>query len=171
MVSQTPTEYGLRPNTLTILELEQSMAAVLNTLASVHSRRSYTFAIDRFIAWYCSEARLTFNRAVVVRYRSHLEGLRPIMQGWQFLRPDYLPTPTLHTSSTQQLLDREELGVSTTALGIPRGESIRFHSRPRTDPRHREIRTEAACNPSANFFGFLGWEHSAKSVYIIRRKQ
>ncbi len=75
MVSQTPTEYGLRPNTLTIPELEQSKAAVLNTLASVHSRRSYTFAIDRFIAWYCSEPRLTFNRAVVVRYRSHLEGL------------------------------------------------------------------------------------------------
>jgi site-specific recombinase XerC len=75
MVSQTPTEYGLRPNMLTIPELEQSKAAVLNTLASVHSRRSYTFAIDRFIAWYCSEPRLTFNRAVVVRYRSHLEGL------------------------------------------------------------------------------------------------
>jgi hypothetical protein len=30
MVSQTPTEYGLRPNTLTIPELEQSKAAVLN---------------------------------------------------------------------------------------------------------------------------------------------
>ena len=69
MVSQTPTEYGLRPNTLTIPELEQSKAAALNTLASVYSRRSYTFAIDRFIAWYCSEPRLTFNRAVVVRYR------------------------------------------------------------------------------------------------------
>jgi hypothetical protein len=55
--------------------LEQSKAAVLNTLASVHSRRSYTYAIDRFIAWYCSEPRLTFNRTVVVRYRSHLEGL------------------------------------------------------------------------------------------------
>lgn len=50
MVSQAPTEYGLRPNTLTIPELEQSKAAVLDTLASVHSRRSYTFAIDRFIA-------------------------------------------------------------------------------------------------------------------------
>jgi hypothetical protein len=75
MVPQTHTESGVRPDTLTIPELEQSKAAVLNTLASVHSRRSYTFAIDRFIAWYCSEPRLTFNRAVVVRYRSHLEGL------------------------------------------------------------------------------------------------
>jgi hypothetical protein len=43
----------------------KSKASVLNTLASVHSRRSYAFAIDRFIAWYCSEPRLTFNRAVV----------------------------------------------------------------------------------------------------------
>ena len=75
MVPQKHTDSGARPDTLTIPELEQSKAAVLNTLASVHSRRSYTFAIDSFIAWYCSEPRLTFNRAVVVRYRSHLEGL------------------------------------------------------------------------------------------------
>src|ERR1035438_3804113 len=47
----------------------------LNTLASAHSRRSYAYAIERFIAWYCSEPRLTFNRAVVVRYRSFLERL------------------------------------------------------------------------------------------------
>jgi integrase len=60
---------------LSIPELEQSKTAVLNTLASMHSRRSYEYAIDRFIAWYCSEPRLTFNRSVVVRYRSFLERL------------------------------------------------------------------------------------------------
>ena len=75
MVPQKQTESGIRPATLSIPELEQSEAAVLNALASIHSRRSYTFAINRFIAWYCSEPRLTFNRAVVVRYRSHLENL------------------------------------------------------------------------------------------------
>jgi hypothetical protein len=75
MVLQKQTESGRSPNTLTIPELEQSKTAVLNTLASVHSRRCYAFAIDRFIAWYCSEPRLTFNRAVVVRYRSYLESL------------------------------------------------------------------------------------------------
>jgi site-specific recombinase XerC len=64
-----------RSATLTIPELEQSKTAVLNTLASVHSRRSYSCAIERFIAWYCSEPRLTFNRSVVVRYRSFLERL------------------------------------------------------------------------------------------------
>lgn len=39
---------------------------MINTLASVHSRRSYGYAIERFIAWYCSEPRLTFNRTVTV---------------------------------------------------------------------------------------------------------
>ena len=57
----------------TIPELQQSKTAVLNTLASHHSRRSYEYAIDKFIAWYCSEPRLEFNRSVVVRYRAFLE--------------------------------------------------------------------------------------------------
>ena len=64
-----------RSAALTIPELEQSKAAVLNTLASAHSRRSYEYAIERFIAWYCDEPRLAFNRSVVVRYRSFLESL------------------------------------------------------------------------------------------------
>ena len=37
------------------------------------SRRVYEYAIDQFIAWYCSEPRLAFNRVVVVRYRMHPE--------------------------------------------------------------------------------------------------
>jgi hypothetical protein len=64
-----------RSETLTIPELEQSKAAVLNTLASAHSRRSYEYALERFIAWYCDEPRLAFNRSVVVRYRTFLESL------------------------------------------------------------------------------------------------
>jgi hypothetical protein len=31
------------------------------------SRRVYRYAIEQFIAWYCSEPRLAFNRIVVVR--------------------------------------------------------------------------------------------------------
>jgi len=46
---------------------------VLNSLGSPASRRVYEYAIDQFIAWYCSEPRLAFNRIVVVRYRMHLE--------------------------------------------------------------------------------------------------
>ena len=62
-------------NSTTVPELEQSKAGVLSTLASSHSRRAYKHAIEAFIAWYCSEPRLGFNRSVVVRYRSVLEGL------------------------------------------------------------------------------------------------
>ncbi len=59
-----------RAATHTIPELEQSRAAVLSTLASVHSRRSYKHATERFISWYCDEPRLAFNRSVGVQYRS-----------------------------------------------------------------------------------------------------
>jgi site-specific recombinase XerD len=64
-----------RSTTLTIPELEQSKAAVLNTVASAHSQRSYKYTIERFIVWYCDEPRLAFNRSVVMRYRSFLESL------------------------------------------------------------------------------------------------
>ena len=46
---------------------------MLNSLGSPASRRVYAYAIDQFIAWYCSEPRLAFNRIVVVRYRMYLE--------------------------------------------------------------------------------------------------
>jgi hypothetical protein len=49
------------------------MWIVLNSLSSPASRRVYEYAIDQFIAWYCSEPRLAFNRIVVVRYRLYLE--------------------------------------------------------------------------------------------------
>jgi hypothetical protein len=58
---------------LTLPELEQSKTTVLDSLASAHSRRSYKHAIEKFIAWYCSEPRLRLNRSVVVRYRSFFE--------------------------------------------------------------------------------------------------
>jgi hypothetical protein len=60
---------------LAIPELEHAKAAAVGTLVSLHSRRAYKHAIDKFIAWYCSEPRLGFNRAVVLRYRSFLESL------------------------------------------------------------------------------------------------
>ncbi len=62
-----------RRSVLRLPDLDHSKSAVLNTLASHGSRRAYQFAIEEFIAWYCSEPRLAFNRIVVVRYRMHLE--------------------------------------------------------------------------------------------------
>jgi hypothetical protein len=58
---------------LKLPDLEQSKSAVLNSLPSVSSRRSYDHAMREFIDWYCSEPRLAFNKTVVTRYRIHLE--------------------------------------------------------------------------------------------------
>ena len=62
-----------RRTVLRLSDLDHSKSAVLNTLTSLASRRTYEYAIEEFIAWYCSEPRLAFNRIVVVRYRIHLE--------------------------------------------------------------------------------------------------
>src|ERR1017187_3102774 len=58
---------------LNLPDLDQARSAVLNSLPSKESQRGYRHAIDEFIAWYCSEPRLSFNKAVVTRYRIHLE--------------------------------------------------------------------------------------------------
>ena len=63
----------LRRTVLRLSDLDHSKAAVLNAMSSPASRRTYTYAIEQFIAWYCSEPRLALNRIVVVRYRIHLE--------------------------------------------------------------------------------------------------
>ena|ERR1700693_6383647 len=118
MLPQKHTESGARSEKLTIPELGQSNAAELNTLASVHSPRSYTFAIDRFIAWYCGEPRLTFKRDVVVRYRSHLEGLSLSAS-----------TINLHLSAIRALADESaESGWLTPelAIGIRRVQGVKF---------------------------------------------
>jgi site-specific recombinase XerD len=62
-----------RRRVLRLPDLDHCKAAVLNSLGSPASRRVYEYAIDQFIAWYCSEPRLAFNRIVVVRYRIYLE--------------------------------------------------------------------------------------------------
>src|ERR1700722_6127225 len=58
---------------LKLPDLEQSKSAVLNSLTSPSSQRTYDHAIREFIEWYCSEPRLAFNRTVVTRYRISLE--------------------------------------------------------------------------------------------------
>jgi site-specific recombinase XerC len=106
-----------RSATLTIPELKQSKTAVLNTLASQYSRRSYDYAIERFIAWYCSEPRLTFNRSVVVKYRSFLERL--------FLSA---ATINLHLSAIRRLADESaESGWLSPehAIGIRRVKGVK----------------------------------------------
>jgi hypothetical protein len=50
---------------LRLPDLDFAKRAVLNTLGSPESKRAYEFAIDDFVAWYCSEPRLAFNKTVV----------------------------------------------------------------------------------------------------------
>jgi hypothetical protein len=47
--------------------------AVVNSLPAASSQESRGHAIDEFIGWYCSEARLAVNGTVVLRYRFFLE--------------------------------------------------------------------------------------------------
>jgi hypothetical protein len=54
-------------------DLEQAKTAVLVSLRSPESQRSYRHSIDEFVFWYCSEPRLSFNKTAVTRYRMHLE--------------------------------------------------------------------------------------------------
>jgi len=116
MSSKTQQNSTTRPAN-TIPELEQSKAAVLSTLASEHSRRSYKHAIDRFILWYCSEPRLTFNRSVVVTYRSCLEHLSLSAA-----------TINLHLSAIRRLADESaESGWLSPelAIGIRRVKGVK----------------------------------------------
>src|SRR6516164_10515735 len=54
-------------------DLEHVKSAVLVSLRSPESQRSYRRSIDDFVYWYCSEPRLSFNKTVVTRYRIYLE--------------------------------------------------------------------------------------------------
>src|SRR5919197_1291806 len=58
---------------LALPDLEHAKTAVLNSLSSASGQRTYDHGIREFVAWYCSEPRLAFNRTVVLRYRIHLE--------------------------------------------------------------------------------------------------
>ena len=74
-MARTPKSNRKRaPKTILKLpDLEQSQSAVLNSLTSPSSQRSYDHAIREFIDWYCSEPRVAFYRTVVTRYRVSLE--------------------------------------------------------------------------------------------------
>src|SRR5262245_25590242 len=61
---------------LALPDLEHAKTAVLNSLTFASGQRTYDHAIREFVAWYCSESRLAFNRTVVLRYRIHLEQRR-----------------------------------------------------------------------------------------------
>ena len=54
-------------------DLEHVKSAVLVSLRSPESQRSYRRSIEDFVTWYCSEPRLSFNKTVVHPLPDHLE--------------------------------------------------------------------------------------------------
>jgi len=54
-------------------DLEHAKSAVLVSLRSPESQRSYRRSIDYFVRWYCSEPRLSLNKTVVTRFRIYLQ--------------------------------------------------------------------------------------------------
>jgi site-specific recombinase XerD len=58
---------------LDLPDLEHVKSAVLVSLRSPESQRSYRRSIADFVCWYCSKPRLSLNKTVVTRYRIHLE--------------------------------------------------------------------------------------------------
>src|SRR5258708_6484706 len=76
MQKKRKSKRGSPKSVLGLPDLDHSKASVLQSLGSVASKRTYAFAINDFIAWYCSEPRLAFGRTVVLRYRYELEARR-----------------------------------------------------------------------------------------------
>jgi len=50
-------------------DLEHVKVAVIVSLRSFESQRSYRHSIDEFVSWYYSAPRLSFNKAFVSRFR------------------------------------------------------------------------------------------------------
>ena len=67
---------GSPKRVLRLPDLDHSKRTVLDSLGSPDSARAYAFAMNDFIAWYCSEPRLAFSKHVVLRYRIELESRR-----------------------------------------------------------------------------------------------
>lgn len=78
MAKKQPGKRGRRASKAVLWwpDLDQAKSAVLNSLSSADARRGYRHAIDEFVAWYCSEPRLSFSKGVVLRYRNDLESRR-----------------------------------------------------------------------------------------------
>ena len=76
MQKKRKSKRGLPKSVLRLPDLDHSKASVLQSVGSPASKRTYGFAIDDFICWYCSEPRLAFGRTVVMRYRYELEARR-----------------------------------------------------------------------------------------------
>jgi len=88
--------------------------AVLTSLGSPDSTRACAYAIDDFIAWYCSEPRLAFGKHVVLRYRIDSSGARNSRR---------------HSSTVSQLPNRTPSFLAPFARWMPAASAVGGHER------------------------------------------
>jgi hypothetical protein len=95
-------------------------SAVLSSLASRSGQRTYDYAIREFVAWYCSEPRLAFNRTVVLRYRIHLEQRQYAPATINLRLARVWQTPTLVTMSEFAVIETPAPGIAPEQRTTPR---------------------------------------------------
>ena len=99
MQKKRKSKRGSPKSVLRLPDLDHSKASVLQSLGSPASKRTYGFAIDDFICWYCSEPRLAFGRTVVLRYRYELEARRlapqPSICAWRLCVGSHMKRPIM----------------------------------------------------------------------------
>src|SRR5215472_1921198 len=95
---------------LALPDLEQSKAAVLNSLTCKSGQRSYDRAITDFVDWYCLEPRLAFNRTVVLRPFSNRSRMQrqPSISAWLLSDVSRLKLPIPDFSVRNSLPESDE---------------------------------------------------------------
>jgi hypothetical protein len=140
---------------LRLPDLEHAKSAVLNSLASPESRRSYEFAIQNFVQWYCSEPRLALNRIVVTRYRMRLEQLhlapstinQRLAQCEGRLQSPAPGTGTVWVLAKQPLSSSNRIGLGKRRSGkLPDGFTYIRSPAPKTRNGRSHV-TRSATNP------------------------
>jgi hypothetical protein len=112
-------------------DLEHVKSAVLVSLRSPESQRSYRHSIDEFVAWYCSAPRLSFNKTVVIRYRISLEDRQLALQEFyadlqtrrNILPPTIAPQPSSCRGRSEQI---SFVQVGCEARKIPAAGDVFF---------------------------------------------
>ena len=93
-------------------DLEHVKSAVIVSLRSPESQRSYRHSIEDFVSWYCSEPRLSFNKTVVNLYNRVLapacDRIKELRVSWHSFR---------HTHATLLAESGESMKTAQAQLG------------------------------------------------------
>ncbi|MBV8828549.1 MAG: hypothetical protein JO108_04915 [Acidobacteriaceae bacterium] len=108
-----------------VSHLEPYEAVLLNTSGSPQSQRAYGTAIDDFVAGYCSEPRITFNKTVVLRCRIQLASEASSPGDNHFVFSSRAPARLRRTeigSLSPDLAARIQRVKGAKRLGVPLGD-------------------------------------------------